>query len=87
MVYDRFTRDERRWSFLSWDIKNRKLLSQKNRYASDREEDFQQVEEVVVTGIFNKPKEFYRGCDNYISRRDQNSLFSEFDSDISEFRS
>ena len=40
------------------------------------EEDFQQVEEVVVTGIFNKPKESFTGAVTSVTKEDLKANFS-----------
>ena len=40
------------------------------------EEDFQQVEEVVVTGIFNKPKESFTGAVTSVTKEDLKVNFS-----------
>ena len=40
------------------------------------EEDFQQVDEVVVTGIFNKPKESFTGAVTAITKEDLKTNFS-----------
>lgn len=40
------------------------------------EEDFQQVQEVVVTGIFNKPKESFTGAITAITKEDLKANFS-----------
>lgn len=40
------------------------------------EEDYQQVEEVVVTGIFNKPKESFTGAVTSVSREELKAKYS-----------
>ena len=70
------TKGKLEFSFVGYKKKQIDFTEKTDTLKIVMEEDFQQVQEVVVTGIFNKPKESFTGAVTAITKEDLKANFS-----------
>lgn len=70
------TKGELEFSFVGYKKQKIAFTEKTDTLRIVMEEDIQQVEEVVVTGIFNKPKESFTGAVTSVTKDDLNANFS-----------